>query len=408
MLSQLQIKNARPKDSPYLKADGMGLTLMVQPNGAKFWRFRYRFAGKPQMLSFGRWPEVSGPDARALRDDARAKLRAGINPSTMRKETKARAAQAAANTFRDLGADWVNQHREEWGEAHLARIESQLKRDILPSLGNRPISEITPAEVLAMVKRVEARGSLSMAKRCLDRTTDIFALGVRTLRCPSNPARDLVGVLKTRKVTHRAALPFDSLPAFYERLDALSAGPELKGALEMAILTATRSGEARGMRWDELDLNPKAPLWRIPAERMKMANEHLVPLSRQAVAILKRMQRLSGDGALVFPSPAKPKVPLTANALLMALWRMGYAKGEITTHGFRATFSTTMNESGHNPDVIERALAHLPADKVRAAYHRAQYLDERRVLLQTWADMIDAKRKGAAVVPLRRRLGSKA
>jgi len=318
----------------------------------------------------------------------------------VRKEVKARAVVAAANTFRALAAEWIEQHREAWGVPHLQRVQSQLDRDILPSLGDRPIMEITPAEVLAMVKRVEGRGSLSMAKRCLDRTTDVFALGVRTLRCPSNPARDLVGVLKTRKVTHHAALPFDQLPTFYERLEALSAGPELKGAMEMAFLTATRSGEVRGMRWDEIDLNAKAPLWRIPAERMKMANEHLVPLSRQAVAILERMHKPSGDGALVFPSPSKPKEPLTANALLMALWRMGYAKGEITMHGFRATFSTTLNELGHNPDVIERALAHLPADKVRAAYHRAQYLDERRKLLQGWADMIDGKRSGGGV-PIR-------
>jgi integrase len=406
MLSQLEIKNKLvPKDKPYIKADGGGLALLVQPNGAKLWRLRYRFAGKAQMLSLGSWPEVSLADARAERDRAKASLRAGINPSSVRKEVKARAVVAAASTFRALAVEWIDQHREVWAAAHLQRVQSQLDRDILPSLGNRPISEITPAEVLAMVKRVEGRGSLSMAKRCLDRTTDVFALGVRTLRCPSNPARDLVGVLKTRKVTHHAALSFDQLPTFYERLEALSAGPELKGAMEMAILTATRSGEARGMRWDELDLNAKAPLWRIPAERMKMANEHLVPLSRQAVAILERMRPLSGDGALVFPSPSKPKEPLTANALLMALWRMGYAKGEITMHGFRATFSTTLNELGHNPDVIERALAHLPADKVRAAYHRAQYLDERRKLLQAWADMIDGKRAGGGVVPIRRRAG---
>jgi integrase len=405
MLTQRQVTTAKVADKPYLMADGQGLTLMVQPNGAKLWRFRYRFAGKPQMLSFGRWPEVSLVDARTLREDARAKLRAGINPSAVRKEVKARAVVAAANTFRALAAEWIDQHREVWGAPHLQRVQSQLDRDILPSLGDRPIMEITPAEVLAMVKRVEGRGSLSMAKRCLDRTTDIFALGVRTLRCPSNPARDLVGVLKTRKVTHHAALSFDQLPTFYERLEALSAGPELKGAMEMAILTAARSGEVRGMRWDELDLNAKAPLWRIPAERMKMANEHLVPLSRQAVAILERMQPLSGDGALVFPSPSKPKEPLTANALLMALWRMGYAKGEITMHGFRATFSTTLNELGHNPDVIERALAHLPADKVRAAYHRAQYLGERRKLLQAWADMIDGKRAGGEVVLIRRKAG---
>lgn len=402
MLKQRQVMHAEIRDKPYLMADGLGLTLKVFPNGSRIWRFRYRFAGKPQMLSFGSWPEVTLADARACRDEARAKVRAGINPSAVRKEVKARAVVAAGNTFRALAAEWIDQHREVWSAPHLQRVQSQLDRDILPSLGGRPITEITPAEVLAMVKRVEGRGSLSMAKRCLDRATDVFALGVRTLRCPSNPARDLVGVLKTRKVTHRAALPFEQLPAFYGRLETLSAGPELKGAIEMLILTACRSGEVRGMRWDELDLNAEAPLWRIPAERMKMANEHLVPLSRQAVTILERMRPLSGDGALVFPSPSKPDKPLTANALLMALWRMGYAKGEITTHGFRATFSTTLNELGHNPDVIERALAHLPADKVRAAYHRAQYLDERRKLLQGWADMIDGKRAGGGVVPIRR------
>jgi integrase len=402
MLTLPQIKNAKPQSKPYKKADGLGLTLLVQPDGGKFWRLRYRFAGKEQMLSLGEFPQVSLAEARQARDDARAQLRAGVNPGAVRKQNKAQAAVAAANTFRAVAAEWIELNRGEWRDTHVIRVQSQLDRDILPALGNRPISDISPAEVLAVAKRVETRDALDQAKRCLQRMTSIFALGVRTLRCDSNPARELAGVIKARKVQHRPALAFDQLPDYLDRLEKVIAGPECKGAMEMLLLTATRSGEARGMRWDEID--EKATLWRIPPERMKMDSEHIVPLSTQALAILERMRPLTGDRELVFPSPKRPNEPLHANALLMALRRMGYQKGDVTAHGFRATFSTTMNELGHNADVIEKVLAHVPRNKIRAAYHRAQYIEERRVLLQTWADMIDAKRKGADVIPIRRKV----
>lgn len=403
MLTLPQIKNAKPREATYKVADGQGLTLLVQPDGGKFWRFRYRFAGKEQMLSFGEWPHVSLAEARQRREEARAELRAGQNPAALRRQAKAQAQVAAANTFRAVAAEWVDMHRATWRQSHVMRVESQLARDVLPALGDRPISDITPAEVLAVAKRVEGRDALDVAKRCLQRMTAIFALGVRSLRCPSNPARELSGVIRSRKVTHRPALTLDQVPDYLKRLEALGAGPETKGALEMILLTATRPGEVRGMRWDEVDEN--AALWRIPGERMKMGTDHLVPLSRQAAAILERMRPITGSGQLVFPSPMKPKEPMTANALLAALRRMGYETGQITAHGFRATFSTAMNELGHNPDVIERILAHVPRDKVRAAYHRAQYLEERRSLLQAWADLIDSKRNGAAIVPIRRAAG---
>lgn len=404
MLTLPQIKNAKPQSKPYKKADGFGLTLLVQPDGAKLWRFRYRFAGKEQMLSFGQWPQVSIAEARQLRDDARARLRAGVNPGAVRKQEKAKAVVAAANTFRAVAAEWIELNRGKWRVSHITRVQSQLDRDILPALGDRPISDISPAEVLAVAKRVEGRDALDMARRCLQRMTSIFALGVRTLRCENNPARELAGVIKSRKVEHRPALTFDQLPDYLKRLEQVGAGPATKGALELLLLTATRSGEVRGMRWAEVDMD--GALWRIPGDRTKTGMEHLVPLSRQAKAVLERMQPLTGGGELVFPSPAKHNEPMHANALLAALRRMGYQTGDITAHGFRATFSTTMNEQGHNPDVIERALAHVPKDKIRAAYHRSKYLEERRVLLQTWADMIDAKRNGANVVPFRSRAAS--
>ena len=400
MLTLPQIKNAKPREAAYKVADGQGLTLLVQPDGGKFWRFRYRFAGKEQMLSFGEWPHVSLAEARQRRDEARAELRAGKNPAALRRQAKAQAQVAAANTFRAVAEEWIDMHRATWRPSHVTRVESQLARDVLPALGDRPISDITPAEVLAVAKRVEARDALDVAKRCLQRMTAIFALGVRSLRCTSNPARELTGVIRSRKVTHRPALTLDQVPDYLERLEKLGAGPETKGALEIILFTATRSGEVRGMRWDEID--EKAALWRIPAERMKMGSDHLVPLSRQAMAVLERMRPISGSSELVFPSSMKPKEPMTANALLAALRRMGYETGQITAHGFRATFSTTMNELGHNPDVIERILAHVPRDKIRAAYHRAQYLEERRSVLQEWADLIDSKKAGAAVVPIRK------
>lgn len=401
MLKLPQIKNAKPADRPYKVADGQGLTLLVQPDGGKFWRFRYRHAGKEQMLSFGQWPDVSLAEARQLREEARARLRAGINPGALRKKTKANAQFAAANTFRAVAAEWLEKHRAEWRVSHMTRVESQLANDILPSIGDRPVSDITPAEVLAIAKTIEKRDALDQARRALQRMTAVFALAVRTLRCESNPARELTGVIKNRKVQHHAALTLDQLPDFLTRLEALNANPETKAAIELALLTAARSGEVRGMCWAEVELEAK--LWRVPAARMKMDTDHLVPLSSHALAILERMRSLTGNGVLVFPSPSRPRTPMTANALLMALRRMGYQAGEITIHGFRATFSTTMNELGYNPDVIERALAHVPGDKIRAAYHRAQYLDERRVLLQSWADLVDSKRAGANVTPLRRK-----
>jgi len=401
MLNLPQIKNAKPAERPYKMADGNGLTLLVQPDGGKFWRLRYRYAGKEQMLSLGRWPAVSLAEARTLREEARAKLRVGTNPGALRKQLKAEAHIAAGNTFRAVAEEWLDIHRATWRESHMTRVESQFKNDIFPSIGDRPIRDVSPAEVLAIAKRIEKRDALDMAKRALQRMTAVFALAVRTLRADSNPARELTGVIRTKRVQHHPALKLDQMPDFLRRLDAVATYPETKAALELLVYSAGRSGEVRGMRWTEVDFT--AGVWTVPAERMKMDQDHLVPLSHQALAVLERVRPLTGAGDLVFPSPSKPKRPLTANALLMMLRRMGYQTGEITAHGFRATFSTTMNELGHQPDVIERALAHVAKDKVRAAYHRATYLDERRDLLQSWADLVDSKRAGANVVPIGRR-----
>lgn len=397
MLTQARVKNAKPGKH----ADGGGLTLLVDARGTRLWRFRYRYAGKENTLGFGKWPEVSIADARRLRDEARAKLRNGINPSAAKREARAAAEVASRNTFAAVAEDWVEANRSRWIPSHVVRVQSSLNRDVLPSLGARPIAEITAAEVLAVVKRVERREALDQAKRVLQRLTGIFALGVASLRCPANLARELRGAMKKApKVTHRPSLKLDQLPDYLKRRDKLSADPVTVAALKLVMLTCVRVRELLEAPWAEFDLDGAE--WRIPAERMKMHREHVVPLSRQAVDILRGLHEITGRRELVFASPFNQRQPLNGNSLLMALRRMGYPAGEITIHGFRSTFSTWANESGYDFDVIEKTLAHVDRNAVRAAYNSAQYVERRRKLLQDWADMIDAKREGANIIPIRR------
>ena len=398
-----KVKNAKPRGKPYKLADGMGLSLLVEPTGAKLWRFRFRYGGKESMISFGSWPEVSIAEARAKRDDARTKLREGVNPSTARRQARIEREVASGNTFRAVAKDWIDANKNQWIESHTERIQRSLDRDILPALGDRPIADITAAEVLAVVRKVEKRDALDQAKRALQRMTSIFALGVSSLRCPVNPARELRGALKKApKVKHRASLALDALPEYFERFAELQADPVTRAAMALLPLTVVRVSELVNAPWSEFDLD--AAMWVIPAERMKMAREHRVPLSRQAVEILRAIKpHESKPSAQVFPSPADHRRPLSINAPLVALRRMGYAAGELTLHGWRSTFSTWAYESGYDGNVIEITLAHVDKNAVRAAYNNATYMDRRRQLLQDWADTLDAKREGAKVIPIRRR-----
>ncbi|HET7561690.1 MAG TPA: integrase arm-type DNA-binding domain-containing protein [Rhodanobacteraceae bacterium] len=401
MLTLPAVKNARPRTKPYKLADGMGLSLLVEPTGAKLWRYRFRYGGKESMLSFGAWPEVSIADARAQRDDARRQLREGVNPSAARKHARIEREVASGNTFHAVAADWIEANKNQWLESHKQRLQRSLDRDILPTLGDRPIADITAAEVLAVVRKVEKRDALDQAKRVLQRLTSIFALGVSSMRCPANPARELRGALKKApRVTHRASLSLDALPDYFQRFDRLKADPVTRAALALLPLTVVRVSELVNAPWSEFDLD--AALWIIPAERMKMAREHRVPLSRQAVEILRTLRAIA-DNALVFPSPLNPRQPLSINAPLVALRRMGYAAGELTLHGWRSTFSTWAYESGYDGNVIEITLAHVDKNAVRGAYNNATYMDKRRQLLQDWAGLLDAKRAGAQVIPIRRK-----
>jgi integrase len=389
-LTDAQLRNLT---EPGKHFDGGGLYLELTKAGGKYWRMKYRHGGKENRLSFGVYPAIGLKAARDLANEARKTLQGGHDPSELRKAEKAKVVHETANTLEAVARDWLAHQAARWAAVTLARIRASLEADIFPALGSRPIASIKPGEIMAAVKKVEARGAADQADRVLKRVKAVYRWAVTHERIESNPMVDLVPseIFKPRHVTHRAALADSDLPEFLAKLEKYDGDPHTVHALRLLMLTATRPGETRGARWAEFDLD--AALWIIPAGRMKMKNEHRVPLSTQAVQVLRTMQTLSGDRELVFPSPFYPSKPLSENTFNSALARMGF-KGTATAHGFRALFSTVANECNWNPDAIERQLAHVERNGVRAAYHRSTYLDDRIKLMQWWADYLDGRKAG--------------
>lgn len=381
--------------------DGGGLYLELTKAGGKYWRLKYRFGGTEKRLAFGVYPEVGLKAARDLANEARKALKSGSDPGELRKAERARVVQETVNTLEAVSRDWMTHQAARWAPVTRDRIRASLEADVFPSLGARPIASLKPGEIMAAVKAIETRGAADQADRVLKRVKAVYRFATTHGRIESNPMVDLVPseIFKPRHVTHRAALADKDLPEFLAKLDAYEGDPHTLNALRLLILTATRPGETRGARWAEFDLD--AALWVIPAERMKMKAEHRVPLSRQAVAVMCTMQTLTGGGDLVFPSPFYPSQALSENTFNSALARMGF-KGTATAHGFRALFSTVANECNWNPDAIERQLAHVERNGVRAAYHRSTYLDDRAKLMQWWADYLDG-RKANKVVKMKKR-----
>ncbi len=301
------------------------------------------------------------------------------------------------NSFETITREWHEKQKGAWTEHHAERVLRCMKNEVFPDIGNIPLSEVTAPQILAMLKKIESRDALELASRTLQRCNAIFRYAVQTGRVQHNPAADLKGVLKTRKVKHRAALSRADLPEFLNNLDTYKGNLITQLALKLILLTFVRTRELREAKWKEFDLDRAE--WRVPAERMKMGVEHIVPLSSQAVNILQQLKPLTGKSELVFPGERSLKKPVSENTMLYAMYRMGYHK-RATVHGLRATASTILNESGFNPDAIERQLAHIPKDEVRAAYHRAKYLEERRHMMQWWADFLDGLRDKENVVPI--------
>jgi integrase len=416
-LTDSAIRNAKPGKKPIRMFDAGGLYLEVAPSGGKWWRFKYRIDGKEKRLSLGVYPAVplasrtekgkeSGKlettkGARERRDEARALLAAGIDPSEQRKADNRERRGRATNSFEHVAREWYAKQSHTWVASHSTDVLRRLEKNLFPELGAKPIAEITAPALLATVRKIEHRGAHDLAHRVLQVASQVFRYGVATGRCERDPAPDLRGALTPHKAGHQAAVTVEELPellraiAGYDKLgDKLTAY-----ALQLLALTFTRTNELIGAEWSEFDLD--GAVWIVPAERMKMKVEHVVPLSTQAVAILRELRAISGGSRYVFPGRNLDK-PISNNTLLFALYRLGY-KGKMTGHGFRAVASTTLNEAGYRPDVIERQLAHQEGNTVRAAYHRSEYLAERTKMMQQWADMLAALAKGAQVIPLQRK-----
>jgi integrase len=391
-LSQFAIQNARAKEKPYKLSDGDGLHLLVQPNGSKLWRFRYRFAGRENMLTFGPFPATSLADARSKRDEARKLIAAGSDPSVKRKLDKIAAATATQNTFGAVAAEYlVNLEAQGAAEATKSKNRWMLE-DLAAPLAGRPIAEIVPAEILDLLKRIEKSGRRETAHRLRGVMGSVFRYAVVTLRATSDPTVVLRGALLSPNVQHRAAITDEKqLGGLLRSVDEYDGWPTIRAALQLLALTMTRPGDVRGMRRSEI--NFEKAMWRIPAGRMKMRRPHDVPLSAQALRILKDIWSLSDGGDLVLLSIRSVNKPLSENAMNSALRRMGYTKEDMTAHGFRSAASTILNERGFNPDVIEAALAHQDENDIRRAYNRATYWPERVKLMEAWANMLDEFRK---------------
>lgn len=399
-LTDTAIRRAKPADKPVRLFDGGGLYLEVAPSGGKWWRIKFRHDGKEKRLSLGVYPDVSLKEARQRRDEARQLLGMGTDPSAHRKAERKARQVATLNTFEALARAWLDHRADAWVVRTRTMILASLENDVFPTLGARPIADIQPADIRNLVQGIEARGAGETAGRVFQRLRSIFRFAIAHDVIGTDPTYPLkpAEIFKPRKVTHRAALAERDVPEFLRRLAAYEGDPATAAALSLLMLTAVRPGELRGAEWREIDV--ERALWRVPAARMKMKTEHVVPLSRQALEVHDAVRPLSGRGALVFPSPFYPGKPLSDGTLNSALARMGY-KGIATAHGFRTLFSTCANEAGWNRDHIEKQLAHEDRDDVRGAYNRAQWLEERTRMMQWWADRIDTLRKGADVIPFK-------
>lgn len=402
--SDLAIKAIKPGSPKKRLTDGDGLYLLLfVKGGAHGWRFDYTHQTKRKTISLGVYPDVTLAMARAEADRCRQLVASGIDPSQARKSIRAEQAAKAAGdsrgTFRTDAESWLEHNRARWVARTHEMIKHQLEQDAMPDLGHRMTADLTAQDILQVVKKVEDRGAGEQASRLLQRIKSVFRHAlVHTQSITHNVTLNLQAaeVLKPRRVTHRSALPESELPRFWSELDAYGGDISTKHAILLLLYCVPRPGELRTTPWTELPAG--VTQWRIPADRMKMPTEHIIPLSRQAVAVIEAQRIQTGLYKQVFPSPFYPGAFMSEGTVNSALARMGY-KGVATAHGFRRLFSTVCNEHGHHPDVIERCLAHVERNGVRAAYNAAQYLKQRAELLQWWADYVDSKRPVPTMVP---------
>lgn len=400
-LNDAALKALRPKDRVFTLADEKGLCIEVAVSGSKLWRFRYRFGGKARVLSFGPYPEVSLREARLRREEARSKLRDGIDPGVERKRAKLTARFNAANTFGAVAEENIEHKLTKEGRADVTVAKAKWLLLQMKPLWDQPLVDIKPAEVYGVLRRLEGQRKHETAKRCRAFTSRVFRYAAATGRAESDPAAMLAGQLIAPKVKHHAAiLDPAKLGELLRSIDRFEGAPITRLALQIAPHVMARPGELRQATWDEFDLEKK--IWRIKPERMKMRRPHAIPLSQQVVRYIRELQQFSGPEGYVFPAFHTTRRPMSENTMNQAFRRMGYTSDEVTAHGLRTTASTLLNESGKwHPDAIERALAHGDSDAVRGIYNRGQYWDERVKMMQWWSDYLDRLRDGGEVVPIR-------
>jgi integrase len=397
--SDTAIRTARRLDRDYKLADGGGLYLLVTKAGGKLWRLKYRAHGVERKLALGRYPDVTLGAARKARDEARAKAGAGDDPAAAKRRERVTAKLAAGTTFGAVALEYVAKaEREGRAPATIAKLH-WAREWLQPAIGSRPVNQVEPHELLAVLRRQEAQGNLETARRTRAFASRVFRYAVATARAKADPAGLLIGAVASPKPKNLAAIIDPKrIGELLRAIDGYSGMPVTRLALALSPHVFVRPGELRQAEWVEFDMDAK--VWRIPAARMKKRREHVVPLSRQALAILDELRPLTGDGPLVFPAMGKKDRPMSENTATAALRRMGFGADEMTAHGFRAMASSLLNESGKwHPDAIERALAHRDSNQVRAAYHRGAHWDERVRMAQWWSDRLDALRQGARVLP---------
>lgn len=404
-LTDIKVRTAKPTDKQYKLTDGNGMHLLVHPNGSRYWRLQYRFGGKQKMLALGVYPEVSLADARARRDEARKLLANSIDPGDKKKNDRVELEEA--RTFEQLAIEWHATNKN-WSEEHSRRVLKSLEDNLFPAIGKRNIAELKTRDLLAPIKAVEMSGRLEVASRLQQRTTAIMRYAVQSGLLDYNPAQEMAGAVASSNRQHRPALELRRTPELLQRIDSYTGRPLTRLAVELTLLVFIRSSELRFARWSEIDF--ETSMWTIPAEReaiegikhsqrgSKMRTPHLVPLSRQALAILKQVHKLSGDRDFVFIGDHDHRKPMSENTVNKALRVMGYdTKIEVCGHGFRTMACSSLIESGlWSRDAVERQMSHMERNSVRAAYiHKAEHLDERRLMLQWWADFLDANREKA-------------
>lgn len=389
MLTAKATDQAKPKEKPYRLSDEKGLYLEVHPNGSKYWRLKYRFAGKEKRLAFGVYPEVSLKRARGKRADAREMLADGIDPSEARRTAKLKQKKLAVDSFGAIAEDWLQKRKTTWSPGHVVRVTRIVKKD-LAALGSRPITNITPPEILSELRKIEARGAVETAHRAMQIASQVFRYAVANGNVESDPARDLRAALTTPIATHRAAITDPKhVGELLRAMDGYKGTPVVRAALKLAPLLFVRPGELRNMEWAELDLEKAS--WIIPGKKMKMGKDHIVPLSQQAVAVLRELEPLTGTFRYVLPSARSPRRPMSDNAVLAAFRRMGIAKEDMSGHGFRAMARTILDEVlGFRVDIIEHQLAHSVKDPNGQAYNRTKFLEQRVEMMQKWADYLGA------------------